>query len=74
MAEWKVRIVRREEYKMDIVVEADNLDDAIVKATNEWDKDTYLYDHLSDCMTDARTDFYKLGIAGKKGEEYLIHI
>ena len=73
MARWKVRIERTEVYEMDVVVEAEDLDAAIRKTQDEWINEDYLYDHLSNCVKDSETNFWKLGIAGE-GDANLIHI
>lgn len=74
MAKWSVRIQRYEVYEMDVVVEAENLDEAIAKTEQEWNKDLYLYEHLSNCMTNSETRFYKLGLAKEEDIENQINI
>lgn len=74
MAKWAVRIQRYEVYEMDVVVEAENIDEAITKTEQEWDKDLYLYEHLSNCMKDSETRFCKCGLAKEEDIENLINI
>lgn len=69
---WAVRINRVEYYEMDVVVEAETADEAIKMTEAEWEKDTYLFDHLSNCMTDSETRFWKRGAASESEIKTLI--
>ena len=65
MKNWVVKISRVETYSMCVVVEAENLDEAIKKVEKKWDDDDYLYEKLQDCQDDTDTKFRKLGEASE---------
>ena len=63
MAKFKINIKRVESYSMDVVVDAKDLDEAIEKVTEKWEKDYELYDELTKVQDDADMNFYKCGLA-----------
>lgn len=65
MAKWKIAITRAEYYDLDVVVEAEDLDEAIKKVQAEWKADDSLYEMVTDMMVDCRTDFWKKGLASE---------
>lgn len=74
MAKFKVRITHVEYYDYDVVVEAGDQDGAIEKVEKEWQDDDYLYEKATDCATESKTDFWKLGLATDEDTKYLMNI
>ena len=65
MKKYKVKITRVEYYSMTVVVEAENLDEAIEKTEKKWEHDEYLYERLQDFQDDTETKFHKCGLASE---------
>lgn len=69
MAKWEIKIKRTEYYELNVVVEAENLDEAVRKTEDAYNNEDYLFEKLAQNMEDAETQFYKMG-AAEDGDNY----
>lgn len=74
MAKYRIEIHRVEYYDNAVVVEAENLDEAVKKVEAAWEEDDYLWEKTTDIMTDSDTEFRKCGEASETDDRNLYHI
>lgn len=74
MAKYKFIIKRVEYYREEVVVEADNQNEAEERLMREWEEDDYLYEKTTECMVDSETNFEFEGPATEVDVKYLINI
>lgn len=74
MAKFKIEIRLVEYYSNAIVVEAENLDEAVRKVEEAWNDDDYLYEKTADCLDDQSVQFSKAGLAKEEDLKNLINI
>ena len=74
MTKFKVSIKRVEYYSGTVIVEAENAEQAKAKVEDAWQKDTALYEDVTDNIDDSVTDFTCQGEAVDKDERKYDHI
>lgn len=74
MAKFKIGIKRVEIYENVVIVDADNLDEAVDKVDKAWQEDDYLYEKTTDLIADSVTEFYKNGLASEDDIKCFINI